>query len=300
MRAGANMRTASDGLMPSSKPLGSGAPVGDAALAQALELLLAPIATLCLARGLTFPTTQELLKRAFVDAARAAPVDGGAKRDVSRVSTATGLTRREVTRITNEEIATGVVRSTPATQVFTRWLGDRKLRDKQGRPRPLKRLGDAPSFEALAQAVTQDVHPRSLLEELCRLGLADFDRASDTVSLLRDAFVPREDRARIFGFLGSNVGDHLAAAVANVLAAEEPPHLEQAVFADELSDESLHEFGKLVSAQWRTVLAALAPKLDALSEADRKAGRKARRRVRVGLYSYHAAMSAPADELKEP
>ena len=273
-------------------------PDPDKALTQALQRLLAPLAGLCLANGLSYQAAAELLKRAYVQAARAAQVDGSGRRDVSRVSTTTGLTRREVTRITREVAAPMVLRPSPATQVFTRWMGSRRLHDKRGRPRPLKRQGPAPSFESLARAVTRDVHPRSLLEELCRLGLARLDAKTDSVVLVRDAFVPSYDRSRMFGFLGNNVGDHLAAAVSNVLG-KDGPHLEQAIFADELSQASLAKVRKLVVAQWKVLLTELVPEIQALIESDRKARRAANQRLRVGLYSYHEPMARPEKDGKE-
>ena len=270
---------------------------GDA-LPQALERLLAPLADLCVEQGVGYAAAAELLKRAFVHAARAKHSEGAGKRDVSRVSTATGLTRREVARITQGEATAAVLRPSPATQVFTRWLGSRRLHDKRGRPRPLKRQGPAPSFESLARSVTRDVHPRSLLAELSRLGLVRHDETKDRVILLRDAFVPQDDQSRMFHFLGNNVGDHLAAAVSNVLRKDEP-HLEQAIFADELSQASLLQVRKLVRAQWKTLLAALVPEVQALIEADRKAKRVADLRLRIGLYSFHAPMTAPGSEREE-
>jgi len=42
----------------------------DAALGQAIAQLLAPLARLAVARGLTFPLVKELLKQEFVRAAR--------------------------------------------------------------------------------------------------------------------------------------------------------------------------------------------------------------------------------------
>ena len=102
----------------------------------------------------------------------------------------------------------------------------------------------------------------------------------------------------MYGFLGNNVGDHLAAAVANVLAAS-PPHLEQAVFADGLSKESTNAVRALVTAQWKELLTGLVPKIQALVDGDAQAGRKADRRVRVGLYSYHAPMPRPTDDPEE-
>jgi hypothetical protein len=270
----------------------------DKALTAALERLLVPLAELCLAHGIAYPAATELLKHAFVRAARAAHPDAAGRRDVSRVSTTTGLTRREVTRISQADTADTVLRPAPATQVFTRWAGDRRLHDKRGRPRPLKRQGRAPSFESLARSITQDVHPRSLLDELLRLGLVRVDERTDTVHLLRDAFVPSDDRARMFGFLGNNVGDHLAAAVSNV-REDSDPHLEQAIFADELSAQSLAKINKRVRAEWKSLLAALVPEIQDLIDADRKAGRQADRRLRVGLYSFHTPMAAHEEDTKE-
>jgi hypothetical protein len=147
----------------------------------------------------------------------------------------------------------------------------------------LPRHGPAPSFEALAQSVTRDVHPRSLLDELCRLGLAQIE--GDLVHVVQDSFVPRGDADRMLGFLGSNVGDHLRAAVANVLS-DPPAHLEQAVFADDLSPQSVDAFRQLMRTQWKTLLAATVPALEKLIEDDRAAGRPQDQRVRVGLYTY--------------
>lgn len=259
---------------------------------------MAPLAQLCLAQGLSFAAAEEMFKRAFVDAARNASSAAAVTRDISRISAATGLTRREVTRITLDGEARAAVRPSPATQIFTRWMGSRRLHDKNGDPRPLRRQGKAPSFEALAQSVTRDVHPRTLLEELCRLGLATLDAEADMVRLVGDSFVPRKDKSRMFGFLGNNVGDHLAAAVSNVLA-EKPPHLEQAIFADELSQDSVATVRTLVAAQWRELLAGLVPKIQALVDADEKSGRTADRRVRVGLYSYHAPMAGQTNDPEE-
>lgn len=276
----------------------------DEALRAAVEALLGPLATLAVAHGMPYQATEEMLKRAFVDAARVMHAGSGNSRDISRVSMATGLSRREVTRLTEDRQRANTQRRSPATQVFTRWRGDRSLHNKRGQPIPLPRHGPAPSFEALAQAVTRDVHPRSLLDELVRMGLVELSEDGETVRLVRNAFVPQGDATRMFGFLGSNVGDHLAAAVENVLA-ETPPHFEQALFADELSTESLQAVKRLIAAQWQVLMHAVVPAVNALIDADREAAHNADRtadqRLRVGLYSYHEAMPAsPRSESEEP
>ncbi len=280
----------------SAEPLGGDSEVP---LQQALDALLAPLARLAVARGMRFAVAEELFKRAFVQAARSAHASASGARDVSRVATTTGLTRREVTRLSTDTPTTAATRRSPATEIFTRWSSSRKLRNKLGEPRPLPRQGPAPSFDALAQSVTRDVHPRSMLEELCRLGLARLDAETDTVHLVHNAFVPSDDEARMVEFLGRNVGDHLSGAVANVLA-EERKHFEQAVFADELSNESLAAATKLVNAQWRALMAVIVPELEALIDNDRSAKRVADKRLRIGLYSYSEAMPVLPAQPEEP
>lgn len=268
------------------------------ALQEALEQLLAPVARLAVARGLTYAATQELLKKAFVEAASAAHPGLAAHRKVSRIATTTGINRREVTRLTApaEARAGGTSARRPArsaaSELHAHWRTHAVWRDAEGRPRVLPRLGPAPSFEALAQAITRDVHPRSLLDELCRLGLARLDEAADTVALQGDAFVPSGDRARMLGFLGDNVGDHLNAAVDNVLATGRPPHLEQALFAEGLSAESLEALRPLLRDQWATLRQAVVPALEASIEADART-HGPRARVRLGLYAYQEVPGAP-------
>ena len=173
------------------------------ALLEALDALLAPLARLAVAKGMPCATVEDLLRRAFVRAAREAHPALPPHRRVSRIATATGLNRREVTRLTQPDTLPARRRPLSA-EVFARWIGEPQYRDARGRPRKLPRQGPAPSFEVLAQSVTRDVHPRSLLDELLRLGLAVFDAAGDRVKLVQDAFVPRGDSARMLGFDHSN------------------------------------------------------------------------------------------------
>ena len=261
-----------------------------------MATLLEPLARLAVARGLAYASVEDLLKAAFVEAARRAQPESAGERIVSRVATATGLSRREVTRLLDAPDVPPAPHPAPATQIFTRWQADPSLHDAKGRPLALPRTGPAPSFEALARFVTQDVHPRSLLDELRRLGLVAVE--GDTVTLLRDSIVAGSDSERAYRFLGTNVSDHLRAGVDNVLGAT-PPHVEQAVFADELSEESMSAFRDLAKTQWQALLAAAVPALQALVDADAASGRARNRRVRLGLYAFNDAMK-PDDSRPAP
>ncbi len=259
------------------------------ALLAAFRAVLRPLARLAIASGLPYSRIDEVLRQVLVDAASAAHASLPPQRRVSRISTTLGLNRREVTRLYRTEKAESSAPPSPATRLFLKWQSDSRFRDSAGELLRLPRQGQDLSFEKLAQEITRDVHPRSLLEELCRLGLARHDEAQDVVELIVEAFVPRGDRARMLGFLGANVGDHLEAAASNVLG-DGREHFEQAIFADELSAESVREFRLTITRQWQTLRAAAVPALETLIDADRAAGRPQDQRIRIGLFSWTEPM----------
>lgn len=292
--------TTQDPAESGSAPAASGhSPLHQRALLRACRAVLRPLARLAVGRGLPFADLAEVLKQAFVEAALDAHPGVAPHRAVSRISATTGLNRREVTRLVQRgDGEAAPARPSPATQAFTRWLSDPALQGPDGAPIALLPQGPAPSFESLAHTITRDVHPRTLLEELSRLGLARIDDADGRVHLLRSSFVPHADLDRMLAFLGANVGDHLAAAADNVLG-DGSRHFEQALFADELSQASLSEARTLVSAEWQRLLHTLAPSIQALIDADKAAGSPADQRMRIGLYAYTDAMP-PTGQAPEP
>ena len=267
-------------------------PPANAALQAALARLLAPLARLVVARGLPFAVVDEMLRSAVVNEAHAAHPGLPEHRRASRVSASTGLNRREVNRLLAARAeasgAPAAPTRSPAAAVFAHWRAVEAYRTPEGAPRVLPRIGPAPSFETLAQEVTRDVHPRTLLEELLRLDLAAHDMGHDTVALTREAFVPRGDTQRMTQWMGANVGDHLDAAVANLLGSD-PAHFEQAIAAGNLSAESVAEVRPLLQAHWQRLTDELVPLLEALIERDAGRGTPAPHRVRLGLYGFDDA-----------
>lgn len=273
------------------------APSDPQALLDALTAVMAPMARLAVARGLPFADLEEALKQAVVQAARSAQLAQGlpAHRLVSRISTATGINRREVTRLTEEGASP---RRAPgaslASQLVTRWLSDPALRKRGRKARTLPRVGEAPSFETLARGLTQDVHPRSLLDELCRLGMAEWDTQTDVVRLTQASFTPRGNWQQMVDFLGANVGDHLRAAADNVLG-EAPAHVEQAVFADALSAASVEALQQLARRHWTQLLQEAVPLLEQRRALDAQQPEDATQRVKLGLYTFHEGLATPPD-----
>jgi hypothetical protein len=261
----------------------------DLSLAAALRVM-APLVELLLREGVTYPRFANALKKTFLESATQVLEAGSARVNDSSLSTLTGIHRKDV----REWRAVGQPRPQAKTfsavmELFTRWANDPDYCDPQGRPRVLDRTGGPGSFEALAAAVSRDVHPHTLLQELIRLGVARREDAAsnggDKVSLCMDAFVPKEGSAEMLQLFSDNVGDHLATAAHN-LKAGATPMLEQSVYADGLRPESAAVLGTLARQLWSNVFDDLVRDATVLSDQDRgQPG--ADQRIRVGMYFYH-------------
>jgi len=261
---------------------------GEDLLSGAVGRIFSPLARLCLANGMLFSRAEELLKQSFITAARSLQPDLPQHGMVSRIAAATGLNRREVTRLVNNKAPRRNAKTPLAAEIIARWTAEPAYRDTNAAPRSLPRQGDAPSFESLARSITRDVHPRSILEELLRLEVVRHDQATDQITLLRGEYIPGKDQGELLAFLGDNTGDHLESAVAN-LVQDDIQHHDQAIFADELSEESVKALAPLIMANWHRLRDDLVPAITACIEADRKAGRPQDQRLRVGLYSFSEA-----------
>ena len=270
-------------LVPVSSPT-PGVPLDTTKLQAALLRVLRPLVRLLLSRGITFPAICDLLRRTYIEVAERDFALPGIGQTDSRISLLTGIHRKELRRMRGETAADEAmpVSVSRTSLIIARWLAEQWSTDERGRPLPLPRvapLGE-PSFEALVGSVTRDVRPRTILDEWLGKGWATL--GSDDVVTLRDsAFVPRGDDEQQLYYLGRNLHDHVAAAVANVMS-EQPPFFERAVHYDGLSGD----LARSLEARSRELATA------ALTQANRQAHRACggdaggRWRWTFGVYVY--------------
>jgi hypothetical protein len=188
----------------------------------------------------TFPILSELLRELYVNVAEHDfPLAEKTQTD-SRVSLLTGIHRKEVRRLRGGGAPVHAIPTalSQTSRIVALWLGDRTYCNARGKPLPLRRIGEAPSFESLVETVTRDVRPRAVLDDWLDRGIVTTD-AQDRVVLVEVGVVPgnREDQLYYFG---RNLHDHIAAAVANV-AGERPSFLERAVHYDGLSAQAARQ-----------------------------------------------------------
>ena len=267
---------------------------GDGGTGPALKRLLRPLIKALIAKGITAPALYAMLKELYVEVARDEfRLDGVPPTD-SRISVLTGVHRKDV-RALRARAATAESplerRVTVMATVVGRWLADPQMTASNGRPKPLPRQADeGPSFDALVESVSTDVRPRTILDELLRKGIVMLDDKGETVSLRGDALLTREGGDERFHFFAHNIGDHLAAAAANILTDDGPaPFLERAVFYNNLSGKSVDEIEARAHTLAGEVLAELNRMGFARQRTDARGGEAEGRgdeRFRFGVFFY--------------
>lgn len=259
-----------------------------------LPALMAPLASWLLRNGVAYGTFADAMKQVFVDAARAEIARTGRAPTVSALSVLSGVHRKDVKALEehpHDAAAPPAGKGVPlASQVFTRWMADKRLRGRDGQPRALPRSGPAPSFEALAREVSQDVHPRTVLDELLRLGLVRLD--GDSVVPTGTAFIPSRTLDELTALFAANARDHLAAAVHN-LTVDAPRYLEQSVFADGLGAGSVERLHALAREAWARDFSAMVDAAQAAVHDDTHLAAADQQRIRFGVYFY----AEPAQEV---
>jgi hypothetical protein len=204
-----------------------------------LARLLRPLVRLLIRSGITLPILTELLRELYVNVAEYEFALSGKEQTDSRVSLLTGIHRKEVRRLRGVGAPVNAVPATVSqtSRILARWLADPEFSDGDGHPLPLPRTAEPlqPSFERLVVSVTRDVRPRAVLDEWLDRQLVIIDD-HDRAVLVEAAYVPRSGEDQQLYYLGRNLHDHIAAAVANV-EAPSPQFLERAVHYDGLTKE---------------------------------------------------------------
>ena len=265
------------------------------AVVSALRRLLRPIVRLLLGNAITFPYLSDLLKSIFVETAEKEFGLGVRPLTDSRITLLTGVHRKDVRRLRHEVLSEIPPPSglTLGTRIIARWLGDPSYLDPTGAPRRLPRTphkGGAESFAALVEKVSKNVRPRSVLDELVRLGVVEID-AEDRVHLVTRGFVPGNELDAKAFYFGEALHDHLAAAVDN-LGGNKPAWLERSVYYDELSPAAVQQLTEKSERLSMQVLQEINRDGMALEESDPPTPEQ-RMRMRLGVYFFAQPVPQP-------
>lgn len=154
----------------------------DHRIEDSLVNLLLPVARLLVSGGIGIDELMHAAKRAYLSEAMQAVARQGGRVSISRLSVATGMTRKEVSALLSESPENkgpGIKRSGQqrALRVLKGWLSDPRFQGAGGRPAELPYGGNHVSFTLLVKLYGGDVTPKSVLRELERIEVVDVTRA---------------------------------------------------------------------------------------------------------------------------
>jgi len=230
-------------------------------LERAVVALLRPLVRLVLKRGMAFGQFAELVKHAYVEAAEEDFTVPGRKLTISRVAVLTGLTRKEASRLMQEEVPVSESqarrRVNRAARVVSAWAVSSEYQDRGGAPLDLPFDADAgPSFSQLVARHGADVPPRAVLDELMRVG-AVVRREDGLIHLVERAYIPAIDEAAKLDILGTDVADLIASIEHNLEADGGRRFFQRKVAYDNLPADYLPALRALLAERGQFLLEIL-------------------------------------------
>lgn len=173
-------------------------------------------------------------------------------------------------------------------QVISRWLSM-----DLGDAIPIQ--GDNNSFAYLVSQVSKDQHFRSIITELERLGIVSIDEDdANIVVLKRNSYTPNPNVKESREQFAQNISDHISSGLYNLFsdpAAGDKGILEQAIFSDELTLNSVQKLDKLANELWFKSIDGILKHAIDLHEQDKSVFKEAPStdsyRFRLGMYSYN-------------
>lgn len=222
----------------------------------ALARLLRPVVRVLLHNKVSYATFDRIARRVFVEEADRHFRIPGRKQTNSRIALVTGLSRKEVLRVQREPPLEDAGLDKPfhrAARLVSLWNSEPPFAEAEGQPRVLPFEDGEPSFSGLVHHCGGDLTPRAMLDELRQGGLVEVDDERN-ITLKARSYVPGHDEAQIMRILGTDVGDLAGTIAYNLEAPPDESRFQMKVSYDNLPEEALERFHRMVSERGHELL----------------------------------------------
>ncbi len=213
---------------------------------RAIRRILDPLVRLLLRFDISHSEFSEISKRSYVDMAYKYFSLPKRKMTFSRISVLTGLTRKEIVRLTKIKEDDVITKKTKgsinrATLVIGGWLQDEMMLDHNKQPKVLPLKGEGASFETLVSRYSGDVTARAILDELVRINAVEVKK-NKTVKLLIHAYIPKSDEIAQLELVSKHTGDVMGTSIHNITSNQEDARFQREVVYTDMSAEVVKEF----------------------------------------------------------
>lgn len=256
----------------------------------AIVRLLTPLVRILLRNGIPYREFAELAKRAYVQVAASDEFKiAGKKQTDSRISTITGLTRKDVLRLrTEDEDALSQLTSqyNRAAKVISAWIHDPEFCDDRGEPALLNVSGDENSFHALVKKSSGDITARTILDELIRVKAVRYTE-DGMVQLISRAYIPHGNNAEKVKILGTDVADLIRTIDYNIRDEHESRFFQRKVCYDNLPEEVIPGLKVIIEQKAQAALEEMNKDMSACDrDSNPNIKGKGKKRAGIGIYYF--------------
>jgi hypothetical protein len=224
-----------------------------------LRRLLYPAVRVCLRYQIRIQDIQEIMKQVFVDVSVVSMRSAGDKPNASSVSLATGVHRKDVTRLLKNE-SPSRTKGNVITRIIGQWQHDPRYCRKSGGGRVLSFDKGQGEFARLVSSVSGELNPYSVLKELERMQAAC---VTPRGIRLESSFNQKgQDVSTAFDVLAKDSQDLTRAVEENTAQADDIAHLHLRTEFDNVDPGKLNDIrswllkeGSLFHRKVRTYLA---------------------------------------------
>jgi hypothetical protein len=276
-----------------------------AGLLAAYIKLLRPLVRILLRHGVTYGEFSEVVKTSFVTIAAQEFRVPGKKMSKARIAIVTGLTRKEVQRLSEIDQKERFALKTNLnriTRVLSGWHTDPEYTGPYGMPLEVRYDSDVPkdvTFVRLVQQYSGDMTPRAMLDELLRVGSV-VETDHNWFKVLRREYVPEALAPDFLERLGQGVHDYVQTIEENMQVMDGAGGRFERFVAPELGLKAtdLPKFDAYIRERCQGLLEEIDNWLSKQQLPDKAKGDEVVR-TGVGIYQYVTADDIEVKNIKE-
>ena len=214
-------------------------------IAKAVIIILRPLVRTLIKHGISHSEFSDLAKRVYINVVHSDFSIPKRKTTYARVSTLTGLTRKEIIRISESDKKVVTKTKKPlnrATQVLGGWMTDKGFLDEKNQPQELPVKSDQQnSFYDLIDKYSGDVSGGAILEELIRVGAVE-KLENGNVKMTTQGYVPQNSQIEKLGFVSTHFADMLTTGIYNIENKKDAARFQRAVIYENVPNQIIEEF----------------------------------------------------------
>ena len=256
--------------------------------------VLRPLVRVLIRNGIAANALNELVRQTYVDVADQEFAIMGKKQTAARIAVITGLNRKEVGRLRNNDPLDRAAEIwwNRAAHVLGSWLRDKEFLDQKGDPLDLPLTDGSPSFADLVKKHSGDMYPRSIADELLQMNA--IEEVDGKLRMTSRGYVPSGDAERVIDIFGIDTAELMETIDHNLIATDKGRRLfQRKVLSDNVPLRYQQEFNEYSARLSGQMIEELARWLSARDLGGDRSGDDERVVLGLGIYQINRPAPRP-------